>query len=101
MDRPTLLAGYQYANRRFYSRRSISKRLSRSPVQLAWTLPLNIAYALALPDDRVIPAREKPFSQQAFPAPLESAREITVKSNGNALVFEGPGGSYTNRSLPD
>jgi hypothetical protein len=39
-----LLGGYRYANERFYSLRSISKRLSRSPVQLWWTLPLNLAY---------------------------------------------------------
>jgi radical SAM superfamily enzyme YgiQ (UPF0313 family) len=48
MSPETLLAGYQYANRRFYSWRSISKRLSHSPVQLPWTLPLNLAYAFAL-----------------------------------------------------
>ncbi len=58
MGPQTLLAGYQYANRRFYSRRGICKRLSRSPVQLAWTLPLNIAYALALPAHRGVPARQ-------------------------------------------
>ena len=39
-----LLAGFRYANERFYSLRSIAKRLSRSPVQLWWTLPLNLAY---------------------------------------------------------
>jgi radical SAM superfamily enzyme YgiQ (UPF0313 family) len=39
-----LLAGFQYANERFYSLPSIAKRLSRSPVQLWWTLPLNLAY---------------------------------------------------------
>ena len=39
-----LLAGYQYANRRFYSLQSAARRLSRSPVQLWWTLPLNLAY---------------------------------------------------------
>jgi len=48
MSPEALLAGYQYANRRFYSCRSIGKRLSRSPVQLPWTLPLNLAYAFAL-----------------------------------------------------
>jgi len=48
MSAETLLAGYQYANRRFYSWRSIAKRLWRSPVQLPWTLPLNLAYAFAL-----------------------------------------------------
>ena len=42
-----LLAGYQYANKRFYSWRSIYRRLSRSPVGLCWTLPLNLAYAFA------------------------------------------------------
>ena len=40
-----LLAGYRYANQRFYSPASIARRLSRSPVQLFWTLPLNLAYS--------------------------------------------------------
>jgi hypothetical protein len=40
-----LLAGFRYANERFYSPPSIAKRLSQSPVQLWWTLPLNLAYA--------------------------------------------------------
>ncbi len=40
-----LLAGFRYANERFYSLASIARRLSRSPVQLGWTLPLNLAYA--------------------------------------------------------
>jgi len=48
MSPDALLAGYQHANRRFYSCRSISRRLSRSPVGLYWTLPLNLAYAFAL-----------------------------------------------------
>ena len=48
MSPEALLAGYQYANRRFYSGASAYKRLSRSPVQLSWTLPLNLAYSLAL-----------------------------------------------------
>jgi len=48
MSPEALLAGYEYANARFYSWRSICRRLSRSPVQLAWTLPLNLAYAWAL-----------------------------------------------------
>jgi radical SAM superfamily enzyme YgiQ (UPF0313 family) len=39
-----LLAGFQYVNKRFYSVSSIAKRLSRSSVQLWWTLPLNLAY---------------------------------------------------------
>lgn len=47
MSAETLLAGYQYANRRFYSWRSITRRLSRSPVGLWWTLPLNLAYSWA------------------------------------------------------
>jgi radical SAM superfamily enzyme YgiQ (UPF0313 family) len=41
-----LLAGFRYANKRFYSLASIAKRLCRSRVQLAWTLPLNLAYAV-------------------------------------------------------
>lgn len=48
MSPATLLAGFQYANRRFYSLASIVKRLWRSPVQWPWVLPLNLAYALAL-----------------------------------------------------
>ena len=44
MSAAELLAGYRYANERFYSLTSIAKRLSRSPVQLWWTLPLNLAY---------------------------------------------------------
>jgi radical SAM superfamily enzyme YgiQ (UPF0313 family) len=39
-----LLSGYRYANEQFYSLSSIAKRLSRSPVQFVWTLPLNLAY---------------------------------------------------------
>ena len=48
MSPETLLEGYRYANRRFYSAPSIARRLSRSPVGLWWTLPLNMAYAFAL-----------------------------------------------------
>jgi radical SAM superfamily enzyme YgiQ (UPF0313 family) len=40
-----LLGGFRYANARFYSLSSIAKRLSRSSVQLLWTLPLNLAYS--------------------------------------------------------
>ena len=45
MSRTELLAGFQYANSRFYSPGSIRKRLWRSRAQLWWTLPLNVAYA--------------------------------------------------------
>jgi len=48
MSPETLLAGYRYALSRFYSYGSIRRRLSRSPAQLFWTLPLNLAYAFAL-----------------------------------------------------
>jgi radical SAM superfamily enzyme YgiQ (UPF0313 family) len=44
MSAEELLAGFRYANERFYSLSSTAKRLSRSPVQLWWTLPLNLAY---------------------------------------------------------
>ncbi len=47
MSPEELLAGYEYANQRFYSWQSVGKRLARSPVGLFWTLPLNLAYALA------------------------------------------------------
>jgi len=48
MSPKTLLEGYRYANLRFYSLRSLSRRLARSPVGLWWTLPLNVAYLRAL-----------------------------------------------------
>ncbi len=48
MSTQALLDGYRYANRRFYSYRSIYRRLSRSTTGLWWTLPLNLAYLLAL-----------------------------------------------------
>ena len=44
MNVAELVAGFRYANERFYSLSSIAKRLSRSSVQLWWTLPLNLAY---------------------------------------------------------
>ena len=47
MSPDALLEGYRYANRRFYSPGSIARRLSRSPVGLWWTLPLNTAYSWA------------------------------------------------------
>ena len=47
MSPARLLAGYNYAVARFYSWGSIRRRLSRSPVQLFWTLPLNLSYAFA------------------------------------------------------
>ena len=48
MSPETLLEGYRYSNYRFYSGRSVYRRLSHSPVGLWWTLPLNLAYAFAL-----------------------------------------------------
>ncbi|MGB7761313.1 MAG: radical SAM protein [Bryobacteraceae bacterium] len=44
MSAAELLEGFRYANDRFYSLPSTVKRLSRSSVQLWWTLPLNLAY---------------------------------------------------------
>ena len=53
LSRSELLAGFLYANERFYSLRSVAKRLSRSPVQLWWTLPLNLAYGASLKTARL------------------------------------------------
>jgi len=47
MSADELLDGFRYANHRFYSLRSVAKRLRRSPVQLWWTLPLNLAYTVS------------------------------------------------------
>jgi len=44
MSAAELLEGFRYANDRFYSLSSMAKRLTRSAVQLWWTLPLNLAY---------------------------------------------------------
>ena len=48
MSSEELLGGFQGAVRRFYSLNSIRRRLSHSPVNLWWTLPLNLAYHLSL-----------------------------------------------------
>jgi radical SAM superfamily enzyme YgiQ (UPF0313 family) len=44
MSTDELLAGFRYANERFYSFPSVLKRFWSSPVQAWWTLPLNLAY---------------------------------------------------------
>jgi len=48
MSPAELLAGFRYANERFYSLPGIVRRSCRSPVQLWWTIPLNLAYSLQL-----------------------------------------------------
>ena len=52
MSADELLAGFRYANQRFYSLSSVAKRLWRSPVQILWTLPLNLAYAVSWIDSQ-------------------------------------------------
>jgi radical SAM superfamily enzyme YgiQ (UPF0313 family) len=71
MSAAELLAGFRYANERFYSPASIARRLARSPVQLGWTLPLNLAYAYR-------------WRQAAHSALLKSTSEIT--SGATALL---------------
>jgi radical SAM superfamily enzyme YgiQ (UPF0313 family) len=44
MSGAELLAGFRYANERFYSVPSMVKRLVRSRAQWWWTVPLNMAY---------------------------------------------------------
>jgi radical SAM superfamily enzyme YgiQ (UPF0313 family) len=48
MSPDELLSGFQSVVRRFYAPGSIARRLSRSPVGLWWTLPLNLAYHASL-----------------------------------------------------
>lgn len=48
MSPDALLAGFQAASKRFYSLGSIRKRRSRSAAQAFWSVPLNLAYHLAL-----------------------------------------------------
>jgi radical SAM superfamily enzyme YgiQ (UPF0313 family) len=53
-----LLAGFRYANQRFYSLAGVAKRMWRSSVQTWWTLPLNLAYAASWAGaQRVVPNR--------------------------------------------
>ncbi len=47
MTAQELLDGFTWINDRFYSLRSITRRLSRSPTGLYWTLPLNLRYLYA------------------------------------------------------
>ena len=47
MSSSELLAGYKFANRRFYSWQSMRRRFTRSRVGLPWALPLNLAYGVA------------------------------------------------------
>lgn len=53
MSSDELLAGFRWVNQRFYSFPSIALRLSRSPVGIWWTLPLNLAYLGALHNMRI------------------------------------------------
>jgi radical SAM superfamily enzyme YgiQ (UPF0313 family) len=65
MTAEELLAGFRQANARFYSLRSMAKRLSRSPVQLWWTLPLNLAYGFRWkmePAAKTSPVAESPLA---------------------------------------
>lgn len=48
-----LLNGFRRTVRGFYSIPSIIKRLKHSPVQLWWTLPVNLAYYARLIRSRV------------------------------------------------
>ncbi len=62
-----LLAGFRYANERFYSLPSVAKRLSRSPVQLWWTLPLNLAYGYRWRRRPLFDSRLQPAFSAAAP----------------------------------
>jgi radical SAM superfamily enzyme YgiQ (UPF0313 family) len=44
MSAEELIEGFIWANKRFYSLKSIGKRLSKSTAGLYWTLPLNLLY---------------------------------------------------------
>jgi radical SAM superfamily enzyme YgiQ (UPF0313 family) len=48
MSAEELIEGFNWANERFYSIKSISKRLSKSTAGLYWTLPLNLMYHYSL-----------------------------------------------------
>ncbi len=73
MSRAELLAGFRYANDRFYSLPSMARRLSRSPAQLCWTLPLNLAYGYSW-------WKHKPAAvQQPSPADL-AVRDATSRA---------------------
>lgn len=48
MSADELIEGFIWANKRFYSLKSIAKRLSKSTAGLYWTLPLNLMYHYSL-----------------------------------------------------
>lgn len=48
MSSEELIEGFIWANERFYSLKSIAKRLSKSTAGLYWTLPLNLMYHYSL-----------------------------------------------------
>jgi radical SAM superfamily enzyme YgiQ (UPF0313 family) len=80
MSAAELLAGFRYANERFYSLASTAKRLSRSPVQLWWTLPLNLAYGYQWRK------RARGGGQSAFHRPAEhlgQARGLALHQDGH------------------
>ena len=96
MSRETLLEGYRRANRQFYSGRSIARRLSRSPVGLWWTLPLNLAYMSALhhdqnPEARTMRSPTPARGPACLPAPRSANRWLvgigrtTAASDRNEL----------------
>jgi radical SAM superfamily enzyme YgiQ (UPF0313 family) len=83
MSAADLLAGFRYANARFYSLRSVAARLSRSPVQLWWTLPLNLAYGAC---------RDGSFGQRLSDAFTRTVRTV---SNGGAKSDSWSGSANT------
>jgi radical SAM superfamily enzyme YgiQ (UPF0313 family) len=70
-----LLAGFRYANQRFYSLSSMLKRLWRSPVQIWWTLPLNFAYGLSWASTQRVLGSSDQHHRSASPAFLPCERQ--------------------------
>jgi radical SAM superfamily enzyme YgiQ (UPF0313 family) len=83
MSADELLAGFRYANERFYSLPSMAKRLARSPVQIWWTLPLNLAYAYywwqapSLTSPQEAPSSHPPSSCSSSPSSHRACRSAT------------------------
>ena len=67
-----VLAGFRYANRRFYSLPSVAKRMWRSPVQIWWTLPLNLTYAVSWASAPWGARRQWAGARRRSPAPRNS-----------------------------
>lgn len=61
MTKEEIISGFNFINRKFYSLKSISKRLIKSPTGLYWTLPLNLMYYFSLKKNKHLAFNEEKY----------------------------------------